>query len=149
MKRIVKLLSSIGSTEGEDKILLTILPDKGKYLDIGCSSPIKDSNTFLLYLNGWNGICIDIRKIRRFKWIRPRDKFIQRTITDIYEFKDYDLLNIDIDGIDLDILKTMIFYPRWICTEVCLPSQKKISEYLKSLSYRMIAKTIRNEIYQQ
>jgi len=149
MKRIVKLLSSIGSTEGEDKILLTILPDKGKYLDIGCSSPIKSSNTFLLYLNGWSGTCIDIRKIRRFKWIRPKDKFIQRTITDISEFKDYDLLNIDIDGIDLDILKTMIFYPRWICTEVCLPSQKKISEYLKSLSYRMIAKTIRNEIYQQ
>jgi len=121
MKRIVKTILLFGSCEGEDRMLLTLLPDKGRYLDIGCSSPVKQSNTYLLYLNGWEGTCIDCRRLRRFKWIRPRDKFIQTTVTDISGYKDYDLLDIDVDGIDLEILKTMTFYPKFIIAEQHLP----------------------------
>ena len=94
-KKLVKTILLLGSCEGEDRMLLQRLPAKGKYLDIGCSTPIKYNNTYLLYLNGWSGICVDVRKIRRFKWIRPRDKFVQATVTDISEYKDYDLLDID------------------------------------------------------
>lgn len=149
MNRLVKLLSFIGSMEGEDKIILSFEKHKGTYLDIGCSNPIKYSNTFLLYLNGWQGTCIDIRKIRRFKLFRPRDKFLQATVTDISEYKDYDLLDIDVDGIDLDILKTMTFYPKWIIAECSLPSQRGIPAYLESIGYEMAAKTSRNEIYKK
>ena len=48
---------------------------KGVYLDIGCYHPIKDSNTALLYKNGWRGINIDISKesILMFELFRPND----------------------------------------------------------------------------
>ncbi len=48
---------------------------KGIYLDIGCYHPIKESNTALLYKNGWSGINIDISEetIEMFKIFRPND----------------------------------------------------------------------------
>ena len=137
-----------GSAEGEDRMMLAQLPEKGTYLDIGCSTPIKGSNTWLLYLNGWKGTCIDIRKIRRFKWVRPRDKFIQEIVTDISEYKDYDLLDIDVDGIDLEILKTMTYYPKWILAECELKTQLGIPEYLESLGYELKGMTSRNKFYE-
>ena len=149
MKRIVKIIKLFGSDEGEDRMLLQQLPQKGKYLDIGCSSPIKASNTYLLYLNGWDGTCIDVRKIRRFKWLRPRDKYIQTTVMSISEYKDYDLLDIDTDGADLDILKTMTFYPEWILAECHLPPQRGIPDYLKSLGYTITGMTQRNKLFRK
>lgn len=130
-------------------MMLHQLPPKGKYLDVGCSSPIKYSNTYLLYLNGWSGICLDIRKIRRYKWLRPRDKFIQATITSIAEYKDYDLLDIDVDGIDLEILKTMTFHPEWILAECVLPSQQAIPAYLETLGYEMVGMTKTNRFFRK
>ena len=147
MNKVVKILFLFGSCEGEDRMLLQQLPEKGTYLDIGCSVPIKQNNTYLLYLNGWSGTCVDIRNIKRFKWIRPRDKFIQATITDISEYKDYDLLDIDVDGIDLEILKTMTFYPKWILAECHLPTQRGIPEYLKELGYETTGMTYRNRLF--
>ena len=32
----------------------------GFYVDIGCNHPIWHSNTYMFYLQGWNGICVDI-----------------------------------------------------------------------------------------
>ena len=48
---------------------------KGIYLDIGCYHPIKDSNTALLYKNGWKGTNIDISEesIEMFNIFRPND----------------------------------------------------------------------------
>ena len=149
MKRLNKIFSLFGSVEGEDKMMLNILPEKGMYLDVGCSSPVKYSNTWRLYLNGWSGTCIDIRKIRRFEWLRPRDKFVQATVTSIAEYKDYDLLDIDIDGIDLEILKTMTFYPKWILAECHLPTQKGIPAYLESLGYEVVGMTLRNKLFEK
>ena len=148
-KKLVKTILLLGSCEGEDRMLLQRLPAKGKYLDIGCSTPIKYNNTYLLYLNGWSGICVDVRKIRRFKWIRPRDKFVQATVTDISEYKDYDLLDIDVDGIDLDILKTMAFHPKWILAECNQPSQLGIPAYLESLGYKITGMTSRNRLFEK
>ena len=64
---------SDGNTTFSKKILKKI--KKGIYLDIGCYHPIKDSNTALLYNNGWKGINIDISKesIEMFKIFRPND----------------------------------------------------------------------------
>ena len=48
---------------------------KGVYLDIGCYHPIKESNTALLYKNGWKGINVDISEesIKMFNIFRPKD----------------------------------------------------------------------------
>ena len=149
MKKIIKLINLFGSNEGEDRMMLHQLPEKGTYLDIGCSNPVKDSNTYLLYLSGWSGICIDIRKIKHYRLFRPRDKFIRATVTNISEYADYDLLDIDVDGIDLDILKTMTFYPKWILAECILPSQKGIPEYLISIGYEITGQTERNKLFRK
>ena len=149
MKKIVKLLKFIGSYEGEDRMLLEVLPDKGTYIDLGCGTPIKASNTLLLYLNGWSGICIDGVKRRRFKWFRPRDKYEVRFVEDISEYKDYDLLDLDVDGIDLEILKTMTFYPKWILAECHLKTQKGIPEYLISKGYKIIGMTKMNQLFEK
>jgi len=149
MKKIIKFINLFGSSEGEDKMMLAQLPNIGKYLDIGCSTPIKGSNTYLLYLNGWSGICIDIRKIRRFKLFRPRDKFIQALTISIADYKDYDLLDIDVDGIDLEILKTMTFHPNWILAECILPSQKAIPDYLINIGYKITGMTMRNILFKR
>ncbi len=63
------------SQEGEDMILSKILTNKGFYVDVGAYHPTKYSNTYRLYLKGWNGINIEPRKEVKnlFLKIRPRD----------------------------------------------------------------------------
>lgn len=65
---------------GEDVEIMRLLNEnnaKGCYVDIGCNHPFKINNTYLLYLNGWRGLCVD--PLPRFtglyeKW-RPEDLF--------------------------------------------------------------------------
>ncbi len=49
------------SSDGEDYILQKIFSNlkNGYYIDIGSHHPILHSNTFLFYLNGWRGVCVD------------------------------------------------------------------------------------------
>jgi FkbM family methyltransferase len=49
----------------------------GPYVDVGCNHPFKLSNTYLLYLNGWRGLCVDPlpRFIPLYKKWRPQDIF--------------------------------------------------------------------------
>jgi hypothetical protein len=65
--------------EGEDVILRSLLRKKineGSYFDIGCSEPIRNSNTYLLYKNGWRGIAVDGRDLAdQWKKHRPGDHF--------------------------------------------------------------------------
>ncbi len=65
------------NSDGDPKFSKIILKKikKGIYLDIGCYHPIKESNTALLYKNGWSGINIDISEetIEMFKIFRPND----------------------------------------------------------------------------
>ena len=136
------------SQEGEDKILSQMLPKKGTYLDIGCSHPIKGSNTFLLYLFGWSGTCIDIRKQPRW-WLRRRDYYEIDLITDMSEFFNYDLLDLDVDGIEESLLRTMTYHPKWILVESFLPQQSGVPDYLESIGYELIAKTWRNGLWQK
>ena len=50
----------------------------GFYIDIGSHKPIKASNTFLLYLLGWRGICVDPLPslTTNYKILRGKDVFI-------------------------------------------------------------------------
>ena len=72
------------SHDGEDLILLKYLANikDGTYIDIGSNYPVSASNTFLFYLSGWNGICIDPLPIlkNKYRFIRSRDKFINAAV---------------------------------------------------------------------
>ena len=46
---------------GQDLFVINILKkNKGKFLDLGCYLPKNINNTYLLELNGWEGVSIDI-----------------------------------------------------------------------------------------
>ena len=68
------------SSDGEDFILHKIFSKlkNGYYIDIGSHHPILHSNTFLFYLNGWRGVCVDPlpNLIWKYKFFRGKDKFI-------------------------------------------------------------------------
>lgn len=65
------------SQEGEDRILTRLFhgQDRGFYVDVGAHHPLRFSNTYLFYLQGWHGINIDANpgSMRAFKARRPRD----------------------------------------------------------------------------
>ena len=73
-------LSFSFSSDGEDFAITKYLAKikNGNYIDIGSHQPVRHSNTFLFYLLGWKGICIDpLPGLKnKYKFIRRRDKFI-------------------------------------------------------------------------
>ena len=72
------------SSDGEDVVLMKYLSriKKGYYIDIGSHHPVKHSNTFLFYLLGWKGVCIDpLPNLKtKYKFFRRRDKFVNAGI---------------------------------------------------------------------
>ena len=65
------------SMDGEDIEIFNYFKNKknGFYVDVGAYHPIERNNTMLLYLNGWEGINIDIStfSIKLFNHLRTRD----------------------------------------------------------------------------
>ena len=65
------------SMDREDLNILKYFKNKkdGFYIDVGCFHPIDRNNTYLLYLNNWRGINIDISQfsIDLFNFLRPDD----------------------------------------------------------------------------
>jgi FkbM family methyltransferase len=47
------------SQHAEDDLILTLVPETGKFLDIGAYRPKDLSNTRALYEKGWSGVCIE------------------------------------------------------------------------------------------
>lgn len=68
------------SSDGEDYILTKIFNgiSLGNYIDIGANHPVLHSNTFIFYLNGWKGVCVDPipNFVNKYKFYRPNDIFI-------------------------------------------------------------------------
>lgn len=66
-------------SRGEDPAKLA----PGFYVDIGCYSPIRISNTFWFYKRGWRGINVDLstETIEAFRWERPHDVNLAAAIT--------------------------------------------------------------------
>ncbi len=64
---------------GEDRILYFLFSRRGierpSYIDIGANEPVKGSNTYLFYLRGAKGVCIepDPALYQKLKQTRPRD----------------------------------------------------------------------------
>ncbi len=81
------------SFSGVDVILERIFTHqhKGIYIDIGCQHPIKNSNTYLLYKKGWEGINVDLDNdnIDLFKVSRSNDDNFNKALSN--EVKEVDL----------------------------------------------------------
>jgi len=79
--------------------------NNGYFLDFGCSDPIFLNNTYLLELNGWNGLMIDIdyESIMNCKKIRKSDSFL------------VDLKNIIIDKKELKLIE---FLKKYNCPKI-------------------------------
>ena len=73
------------SMDGEDIEIFNYFKNKknGFYVDVGAYHPIQRNNTMLLYLNGWEGINIDISdfSIKLFDHLRPRDNNLNLAIS--------------------------------------------------------------------
>lgn len=68
---------------GEDQYFLNNEKNQGTYIEIGCNHPTLASNSFRLYLNGWQGLVIDGNSRYKNFWraARPRDIFINTLIS--------------------------------------------------------------------
>jgi FkbM family methyltransferase len=77
------------SQTGEELIILHLLKGikNGFYIDVGCNHPYKISNTFELYLKGWNGICIDANSslVNLFQKKRRKDLALFAAVSDKVE----------------------------------------------------------------
>jgi FkbM family methyltransferase len=202
------------SQAGEDLILKYLFDSKRisnpTFLEIGTNHPFLNNNTYLLYLRGSRGVCIEADEtlISEIARVRPEDKVLNIGVSiseareaDFYIFNDSglntfdkpeaeyrqsfgtyaitkvskvrletinnlirahfprypDLISIDIEGLDLAVLKTVDWaeFPiPVICTETCTysenhvkPKDGRISEYMDSIGYTTYADTYINTIY--
>lgn len=78
---------------GEDRLIENMLSsiDCGHYVEVGCNSPIKGSNTWRLYQLGWSGLVIDANPdyIKQFKRLRVKDTAVSAVISDIEQEVDF------------------------------------------------------------
>lgn len=90
------------SQEGEDQILSQLFYGikDGYYVDIGAHHPIKYSNTYKFYLNGWRGINIDAMpdSMLEFNKTRPNDVNLEFGVsvkTEPIEYHIFDRLGVN------------------------------------------------------
>ncbi len=88
-----KFMNNSFSQEGEDQILSQFFygVNSGFYIDIGAHHPIKYSNTYKFYLNGWRGINIDAMpgSMSEFNKIRPEDINLEIGISNSVVYLEY------------------------------------------------------------
>ena len=90
LRQFLKVISHVGSAKnykeylsyaqaGEDRVLKFLFSSMGinqiAYLEIGTNNPIDINNTYLFYLGGSRGVCVEPNPtlIRKIKKIRPKD----------------------------------------------------------------------------
>ncbi len=75
------------SQEGEDLVLKRIFENRmdGFYVDVGAHHPMRFSNTYIFYNNGWKGINIDAMpgSMELFRRFRPRDVNVEVPVSDV------------------------------------------------------------------
>lgn len=76
------------SQRGEDLVLDSLLTRLGDveqtYVDVGSNHPVRQSNTYRLYLRGWRGVLIDANAelVSMCERLRPRDRAVCAVISD-------------------------------------------------------------------
>jgi FkbM family methyltransferase len=188
------------------------------YIDIGANQPIKGNNTYLFYLKGSKGICVepDITLIPSLQKARPEDIVLNigistsvaaeadfyyfdghynawntfskedadkkssesgiaykqskvkldtvQGIADAYKPEQINFISLDVEGLDLDILKSIDFNkirPEMICVETIefslnntVKKNQAIISYMLTQGYQVYADTnlntlfCRNDIFQ-
>jgi FkbM family methyltransferase len=74
--------------QGEDLILEALLRRRQvvdtTYVDVGANHPVRDSNTYRLYLRGWSGVLIDANAsfLKLYARLRPHDRAICAAVAD-------------------------------------------------------------------
>jgi len=74
---------------GEDLVLdglLQQLPDVARsYVDVGSNHPVRNSNTYRLYLRGWRGVLVDANEelVALSARVRPRDRAVCAAVSDV------------------------------------------------------------------
>lgn len=72
------------SQHGEDRIIVEYFNGRtGRYVDVGANYPVKLSNTYLLYRQGWTGLTVEPipRLSRRHRRFRPRDAHVNAAVS--------------------------------------------------------------------
>ena len=86
VRKIFKIPVTFSFSQGAEDIITPYLMNvkKGVYVDVGCNEPLRFSNTFSLYLQGWTGINIDANceLIEKCKRIRKKDISICAAVSD-------------------------------------------------------------------
>lgn len=146
------------SQAGQDKFVLDRIGTKGTYLEIGASHPVYINNTYLLELNGWTGISIDIDDSNKVAWYECRNNPL--IIADAITYKYNDVERIDYLQLDIEptentfaclqhILKTTRtrFSIITFETDAYLDSQfvKPSREILQSLGYELAVADVQCE----
>ena len=200
---------------GEDIIIDYLFNSIGittpSYIDIGANQPVKGNNTYLFYLKGSRGICIepDISLIEGLKKRRPKDVVLNigvsttktgqadfyyfkghynawntfskedaekktaasgisfektsveldtiNNIAEKYKFNKVNYLSIDVEGLDLEILKSIdfdIINPEVICVETVMfaidntvQKNNGIAAFMQAKNYIVYADTNLNTIF--
>jgi hypothetical protein len=94
------------SQSGQDLFVINMLPNiSGTFLDLGCSHPTKINNTYLLEINGWTGVSVDLADFSS-EWSERKNKFINSNCLNLnynnflnenYENKVIDYLTLDME----------------------------------------------------
>lgn len=200
------------SQGGEDIAIDNLLRSeavKGVFVDIGAYHPVRFSNTFALYLQGWRGINVDGNRdaIEIFNSVRPEDINIHALISDrietkeFYRFKEgawnstnreaveilrargreegtligtdimetvpimrildqyvenkkFDLLTIDVEGLDIQILRSIDFSryrPKVIAAEIGITewTEEPFQEFIRKIGYEFYAQCMHTLILQR
>jgi FkbM family methyltransferase len=82
---------------GEDALLwfyvteVLSIPGPGFYVDVGCNHPLRNSNTYRFYVNGWHGLAIDADDdvLDLYRRVRPRDVAVSALVSDASDDMDF------------------------------------------------------------
>lgn len=104
------------ATEGEDLVLQRLMGYRptGTFIDVGAHHPIRYSNTYYFYKQGWRGINIDAMpgSMNAFNRDRPDDINLEIPISDSEQELKYYIFNApDLNTFDSSKIETYLKYP--------------------------------------
>ena len=131
-----KYLNISFSQEGEDQILSHYFYglEEGFFIDIGAHHPIKFSNTYKFYLNGWKGINVDAMpgSMNDFQLFRPNDINIELGVSNTADPVKYYIFNtLGVNTFSEEFAQEMIEKGSRLTQTINLPT-KKLKEILET-----------------
>lgn len=126
------------SQAGEDVIIHFLFSEKNiqkiSYLDIGTNIPNYGNNTYLFYLEGNTGVCIEADKklIPQIEKIRPKDKVINAGISNISDGEaDFYIFDMGMNTFDKDEMEYRTASGKYKLLEVVKVPMQTINSVIK------------------